>query len=72
LLLVAHDSRNLEEGIGGPQNPAVLYGPQDVAPCLEGLVIERAETVERPVEKEGETGIALDVLVRARAPLPDA
>ena len=68
LLVVAHDSRNLEEGTGGPQDPAVLYGPEAVLPALEGLVIERAETVERPVEKDGETLMALDCLVRARAP----
>jgi hypothetical protein len=68
LLVVAHDSRNLEEGTGGPQSPDVLYGPGDILPALEGLIIERAETVERPVEKDGETLVALDCLVRARAP----
>ena len=30
LLVVAHDLLNLSEGVGGPQDPAVLYGPDDV------------------------------------------
>lgn len=69
LLVVAHDSRNLEEGTGGPQHPSVLYGPDDVAADLEAgdlpdLVIVKAVTVERPVE--GADRPALDCLVRAR------
>jgi SAM-dependent methyltransferase len=36
LLVVGHDTRNLTEGTGGPQDPAVLYGPQDVAGVLGG------------------------------------
>jgi SAM-dependent methyltransferase len=61
--LVAHDSRNLREGTGGPQDPSVLYGPAEVTRRLEGLRIDRAETVPRPVE--GAPRPALDVLVQA-------
>lgn len=68
LLVVAHDSRNLEEGTGGPGDPAVLYGPKDVLPALHELVVERAETVQRPVEENGKSRLALDVLVRAGRP----
>jgi len=71
LLLVAHDSRNLEHGYGGPQEPAVLYTPEDVVPDLTGLEIERAELVERPVETAEGERVALDALVRAhRAGIP--
>ncbi|MEJ5255910.1 MAG: class I SAM-dependent methyltransferase [Acidimicrobiales bacterium] len=68
LLVVGHDLRNLEEGTGGPQDPGVLYTPHDivgdaVATGAE-LVVERAETVERPVE--GSDRPALDCLVRIR------
>lgn len=67
LLLVAHDSANLTEGFGGPRDPAVLYTADDVVADLDGtgLRIEKAERVERSVEAETGTRVALDVLVRA-------
>jgi len=67
-LLVAHDSSNLEHGVGGPQNPAVLYTGGDVAGDLEGsgLEIERVQTVGRPVDTPDGERVALDALVRAR------
>lgn len=68
LLVVAHDTRNLGEGVGGPQDPAVLCTPADVVSDTVGsgreLIVERAETVERPVE--GADRPALDCLVRLR------
>src|SRR6476661_6191139 len=47
LLVVAHDSRNLYDGTGGPKEPRVLYTATDVAADLDGtgLVIDRAEEV---------------------------
>lgn len=68
LLVVAHDSSNLEHGWGGPQDPAVLYTAAHVIADLdgEGLEIERAETVGRPVETPDGEKTALDLLVRAR------
>jgi SAM-dependent methyltransferase len=70
LLVVAHDSANLEHGHGGPQDARVLYTAADVAADLDGsgLELERAERVERPVETPEGDRIALDVLVRARRP----
>ncbi len=69
-LLVAHDSSNLRDGYGGPQNPDVLYGALDVLGDIDGagLVVERAECVQRPVETGGTERGALDALVRARRP----
>ena len=64
MLVVAHDLLNLSDGIGGPQEPDVLYTPEDVVGDLAGLVIERAERVGRPV---GESE-AIDALVRATKP----
>jgi SAM-dependent methyltransferase len=66
LLLVGHDSSNLEHGYGGPKDRAVLYAAADITPHLDGLEIERAETVVRTVETDDGTREALDVLVRAR------
>jgi SAM-dependent methyltransferase len=66
-LLVGHDSSNIAEGHGGPQDPSVLYTAEDVSRDLEGsgLRIERAERVERPVQTADGQRIALDALVRA-------
>lgn len=68
LLVIAHDSRNLTDGTGGPQDPRVLYTAADVAGDLDGtgLVIERADEVLRPVA--GAERPAIDVLLRARVP----
>jgi SAM-dependent methyltransferase len=65
-LLVGHDSRNIENGYGGPRDPDVLYTPEDVVADLHGLTIERAELVERPVDTPEGVRVALDALVRAR------
>lgn len=70
LLVVAHHSRNLADGVGGPQDPDVLYTQQDVVGDLYGLDdlhVAQAEEVAREVT--GEPRPALDVLVSAhRAP----
>lgn len=71
LLVVAHDSINLGEGTGGPQDPRVLYTAEDVLADLDGLdpQVVRAERVARTVQKEDEHGgvaelTAWDALVR--------
>jgi SAM-dependent methyltransferase len=68
LLVVAHDAANLSGGVGGPQDPAVLYTPDDVLGDLAAtgvdVSVERALTVERPVA--GADRPALDCLVRVR------
>ncbi|HZU73830.1 MAG TPA: class I SAM-dependent methyltransferase [Acidimicrobiales bacterium] len=66
LLVVGHDSTNITDGYGGPQDPAVLYGPDDLVADLGGLAIERAERVTRQVSADGGDRTAIDVLVRAR------
>lgn len=70
LLVVAHDLANLTDGTGGPQDPSVLYTPDAVRADLDrsgagDLVVERAERVERPVETDRGTVMAIDCLVRA-------
>ncbi len=67
LLAVGHDRRNLVEGHGGPQDPGVLWDPELISGWLsdEGLAVTEASTVERPVETEDGTAIALDSLVTA-------
>jgi SAM-dependent methyltransferase len=70
MLVVAHDLANLTEGVGGPQDAAVLFTPQDVTSAVAGagLQVVRAETVQRPVEVDGQPRVALDVLVRLIRP----
>jgi SAM-dependent methyltransferase len=66
LLVVGHDLLNLTEGWGGPKQPDVLYTPHDLAREVDGLVIDKAERVRRPVEDGGLRHDAIDALVRAR------
>jgi hypothetical protein len=70
-LLVAHDSTNLAEGTGGPQEPAVLMSAEDVLGDLDEIDVEvlRAERVAREVTTEDPHGgeqrrTAWDCLVR--------
>jgi len=70
LLVVAHDSANLTDGTGGPQDPGVLYTAADVAhdlTDLPGVQITRAERVEREVSTATGPRQALDLLLTARA-----
>jgi hypothetical protein len=66
LLVIAHDATNLAVGHGGPSDPAVLYGPEDVLGDIGGLRVERAERVRRPVATDAGERVAIDALVRAR------
>ena len=65
LLVVGHDRSNIEQGSGGPQDPAVLYTPADITAALEHISgtggatpseapvsfeILRAETQKNPVD----------------------
>lgn len=56
--LVAHDRTNLDEGTGGPQDPAVLYTAEDVLDDLGEATFEvvRAERVAREVSAADEHG----------------
>jgi len=66
VLVVGHDLTNLTEGYGGPQDPAILFTPDDVAADLSQLRIERAQRVHRPVSSpEGEV-VAIDALILAQ------
>lgn len=73
LFIFGHDLRNLEEGHGGPQDPAVLYTPDQLRTLAEaaGLDVIEAETVGRPLSDEGvdmRDAISLDTVLRAEKP----
>lgn len=64
LLVVAHHTDNLTQGVGGPQNAEFLYTEADVLADLADLphlTPRTAERVERPVE--GRPRPALDLVV---------
>jgi SAM-dependent methyltransferase len=66
LLVVGHDLANLDGGHGGPRNPLVLMTAEAVLPHLDGLRVERAGRVFRPVPLDDGEAVAVDTLVRAR------
>jgi 2-polyprenyl-3-methyl-5-hydroxy-6-metoxy-1,4-benzoquinol methylase len=68
VVVVAHHADNLEEGVGGPVYPEVLYREEDVAADFAGFDIVRNERVVRHVDREGVVGAALDLLFVGRAP----
>lgn len=66
LFMVAHDSTNLTEGTGGPQDESVLYTAEDVLSDLgtEHYDVERAERVSRTVTGGETDALAFDSLIR--------
>lgn len=71
LLAVGHDVTNPAEGVGGPQNPEILYTAEFLAAAVPSLKIQRAERVRRTVA--GAERPALDALLLAsRPPSPDS
>jgi SAM-dependent methyltransferase len=68
LLVVGHDNSNLLKGTGGPQDPSVLFGPEEIVEDLTGLRIERSERVTRTVVTDAGQATAIDALVRALRP----
>lgn len=60
LLVIGHDRRNLAEGTGGPQDPGLLWSPEEVA--IPGFDVLRSETAPRPTDD----GVARDTVVHLR------
>lgn len=63
LVICGHDSSNPEAGVGGPQDPEILYGPDDLVSDIDGrLGVLVAETRAREVAG----GTALDAVLFAQ------
>jgi len=62
LLIVAHDRTNLADGVGGPQDPDVLFTPGEVAADLTGFRVDRADVGRRGA---GDGRGPIDAIVRA-------
>ena len=68
LLVIGHDRSNLERGFGGPQDPALLFTPEDITADLagiDGIHVVHAERVFRAVTAADGEHTAVDALVRA-------
>jgi SAM-dependent methyltransferase len=68
LLVIGHDRSNIKEGYGGPQDPAILFSPDDITDDLAGieeLRVVRADRVMRPGMTDDGERAAIDALVRA-------
>lgn len=63
LFVVGHDATNPAEGVGGPQDPYILYTPEKLTAPLTALRIELAQRVTRPVN--GAPRPAIDTLLVA-------
>ncbi|WP_084760459.1 class I SAM-dependent methyltransferase [Nocardia mangyaensis] len=68
LLVLGHDTSNVTDGYGGPQDAGILFTPQDIRADLDGqgLTIRVADHVFRPTEGPD----AIDALVIAERPTP--
>ncbi len=72
-LYIGHNPSNITDGVGGPQDPAVLLGVDLLLEALDGFEPIRAEVYRRGVgedpghgEVAGEQAVALDTVVLAR------
>lgn len=64
LLVLGHDVDNVEHGVGGPQDPAILSSVRRLAPVAALLEVDRLEQVRR----QAPAGTALDTLLLGRRP----
>ncbi|HEX4427737.1 MAG TPA: class I SAM-dependent methyltransferase [Frankiaceae bacterium] len=72
LLIVGHDLANLTRGVGGPQDPGVLYTGDELRAEIDGssLTVESAGERLRPVE--GQDRPAVDVVLLASRAAPSS
>jgi hypothetical protein len=71
-VVVGHDSSNLTDGYGGPQDAGVLYTAADLETDLQdliksgGYVVERSGRFAREVVVGEESHVAWDVILKVR------
>jgi SAM-dependent methyltransferase len=68
LVVVGHDTSNLLEGVGGPQDPSILFTPEEIVSDLDGVDIVRSQKVVRRVQTPDGERNAIDALVVGLAP----
>ena len=70
LVVIAHHSDNIVEGVGGPQDPALLYTADDVVADVLGLGLrtELNDRALRPVTTSEAERFAVDAVYVGRRP----
>jgi SAM-dependent methyltransferase len=71
LFMIGHDISNLDEGVGGPQVPEILWDLDLMLEWLGDLRLVEGGIVPRPVEVDGDIEYARDTLIRAVRPDQD-
>lgn len=68
VFVIAHHLENLDQGVGGPPDPDVLFTEDQLAGDFADLDVEILERVLRHIETEEAGGDAIDVAMLARKP----
>ena len=63
LMILGHDRSNVDYGVGGPQDPEILYTPEDL---MEEFGNRLSFEIAGNPHRHTETGIAIDALVIGR------
>ncbi len=66
LALIGHDSENLERGIGGPQDPTMLYDLEVVRAAAAGLDIAECRRYDRTT---ADGRVAIDTILLGMTPV---
>lgn len=71
LLIVGHDRSNIGQGAGGPQDPDILYTPEEISALLPDMSVNYADRKRCPADHGGlpPGTIQIDCVVRATCPL---
>lgn len=68
LIVIGHHADNITDGVGGPQDPQLLFTAGEIVADLPGLHILRAARVLRDVETDTGRRTAVDAVVVGVAP----
>jgi SAM-dependent methyltransferase len=68
LFMIGHDLTNLDDGVGGPQVPELLWDLDPMLEWLGELRVAEGGVVDRPVEVDGDVAYAKDTILRAVRP----
>jgi len=69
LAVIGHDVENIVKGVGGPQDPAVLYSVELLRTSAAGLAIDHVGQLRRRVA--GADRPAIDTVLLAHRPVPE-